>query len=170
MHLSYTCVCKLKQKQSLSHRNYDKIRIKLESSHEKLIQMLCRRYAFLLSVWRLGHSKCYIYVLKIWGMLQEDRAGHDLLFIIHVVTAFSYDYRDDLYQWMNFMLKLLNIPYRLHKPQLYLTFFGHLISVLSTSGFFLYIHVSCWFQLLLSGKSLHIFYSHSFIYTSSSEE
>lgn len=110
--------------------------------------MLCRRHGFLLSVWRFGHSKCYIYVLNIWGMLQEDRAGHDLLLIIYVVTAFSYGYRDNLYQWMNFMLKLLYIRYGLHKPRLYLTFFGHLISVLSTSGFFLYIHVSCWFQFL----------------------
>lgn len=37
--------------------------------------MLCRRHGFLLSVWRLGHSKCYIYVLNIWGMLQADQLG-----------------------------------------------------------------------------------------------
>lgn len=117
--------------------------------------MLCRRHGFLLSVWRLGHSKCYIYVLNIWGMLQADELG--------MIYCW-------LYMWLPLSIMIIETIYisewtlcwncyiffmaSINPDFIWLFWSFDLCSVYL--WLFPYIHVSCWFQFLLWGKSLHV--------------
>lgn len=117
--------------------------------------MLCRRHGFLLSVWRLGHSKCYIYVLNIWGMLQADELGMIycwlymwlLLSIMIIETIYISEWT---LCWNCYIFFMASI----NPDFIWLFRSFDLCSVYL--WLFPYIHVSCWFQFLLWGKSLHV--------------
>lgn len=131
--------------------------------------MLCRRHGFLLSVWRFGHSKCYIYVLNIWGMLQEE---------LGMIYCW-------LYMWLPLSLMVIETIYT---SEWTLCWNCYIFVMASINPDFIWLFSVIWSlfclplafsfiymyhadsSFFLSGKSLHIFYSHSFIYTSSSEE